>query len=94
MTEKRNPLRRAVSVNYVLALVLVGILGFLALQIYTMPDKFVTMERYQADQSKIRAQYLLDQANFKYQYSLDQSKIEDAVCEIRNDIKEILKRLK
>ena len=76
-------IRKGLTFTNILSALFVTILAFLALQIYSMPDKFVGIERYLNDQIRIREQY-----------STDQERLNNSICEIQKDIKEILKRLK
>ena len=73
--------------NKILVTLFVGLISFLALQVYNkvdvMPDKFVRVERYVSDQKQT-----------KDQYSTDQARMERAVAEIQKDVKEILRALK
>ena len=80
-------IKQNTSYNKIIISLFVGLLSFLALQIYNkvdaMPGKFVGIERYLNDQVRIRGQYLADQ-----------NRIEKTVDEIRKDVKEILRALK
>ena len=73
--------------NKILVTLFIGLLSFIALQVYNkvdiMPDKYVRIERYSVDQHQI-----------KEQFSKDQARMEAAVSEIQRDVKEILKVLK
>jgi len=73
--------------NKILVTLFVGLISFLALQVYNkvdvMSDKFVRVERYVSDQKQT-----------KDQYSTDQARMERAVAEIQKDVKEILRALK
>jgi len=77
--------RQNATYNKIIISLFIGLLSFLALQIYNkvdaMPGNFVGMERYLNDQVTIRNQYMQDMG-----------RIERAINEIQKDVKEILKK--
>uniref|UniRef100_A0A6M3JQY7 Uncharacterized protein n=1 Tax=viral metagenome TaxID=1070528 RepID=A0A6M3JQY7_9ZZZZ len=80
-------LKQNATYNKIILSLFIGLLSFLALQIYNkvdaMPDKFVGITGY-----------LNDQLQLKVQYATDQRRVEVAISEIQKDVKEILKALK
>ncbi|MBU0959811.1 MAG: hypothetical protein KKB31_07730 [Nanoarchaeota archaeon] len=80
-------IKQNASYNKIIISLFVGLLSFLALQIYNkvdaMPGKFVGIERYLNDQIRIRDQY-----------TTDQKRMEKTIGEIQQDVKEILRALK
>ena len=51
-----NWIRENGNYKSILIIVLLGFLGWSAVQIYALPDKFVRMERYLTDQTRIEMQ--------------------------------------
>ena len=51
-----NWIRENGNYKSILIVVLLGFLGWSAVQIYALPDKFVRMERYLTDQTRIEMQ--------------------------------------
>jgi len=78
-------IRQSATYNKIIISLFIGLLSFLALQIYNkvdaMPGNFVGMERYLNDQVTIRNRYIQDMG-----------RMEKAINEIQKDVKEILRR--
>jgi len=77
--------KQSVTYNKIVVSLFIGLLSFLALQIYNkvdaMPGKFVGIERYLNDQFVTRNRYIQDM-----------DRMEKAINEIQKDVKEILRR--
>uniref|UniRef100_A0A6M3JK38 Uncharacterized protein n=1 Tax=viral metagenome TaxID=1070528 RepID=A0A6M3JK38_9ZZZZ len=77
--------KQSVTYNKIIISLFIGLLSFLALQIYSkvdaMPGKFVGIERYLNDQLVTRNRYIQDMG-----------RMEKAINEIQKDVKEILRR--
>jgi len=78
-------IKQSVTYNKIIISLFIGLLSFLALQIYSkvdaMPGKFVGIERYLNDQLVTRNRYIQDMG-----------RMEKAINEIQKDVKEILRR--
>jgi len=78
-------IKQSVTYNKIVVSLFIGLLSFLALQIYSkvdaMPGKFVGIERYLNDQLVTRNRYIQDMG-----------RMEKAINEIQKDVKEILRR--